>query len=180
MSVNCFLNIMHPYAVTSEPPLVRDVASVRRPLLMISVTVMSMTGLNLTFWRRDFWSILTTSKYLFQRPLGRAWRLLVFLDLRFITQDGIKQRTVNFYLPVVADETIFTKLVHEEADARPGGADHIGQCFLTKIDRDRLSYSLLAEICEEKEKPSEAPFARIEELVDQIVFDSTVARQKIG
>src|ERR1700722_14406840 len=89
---------------------------------------------------------------LFRRSQERAWRLPVFIDLRLVTQDSIQQRAVNFYLSVVADETIFTKLVHEEADARPGPADHLRQGFLTEADGDRLRDSLLSEIRQKQEK----------------------------
>jgi hypothetical protein len=38
--------------------------------------------------------------------------------------------------------------------------------FLTKRSHDRLRPAFLAEICKQKEKPGEALFARIEQLID--------------
>jgi hypothetical protein len=36
----------------------------------------------------------------------------------------------------------------------------------------------VAEICQQKEKPGEALFARIEQLIDQVLFNSTVPSQR--
>ena len=38
-----------------------------------------------------------------------------------------KHRTVNLDMPVVADQAQFAKLVHEMADAGPGGTDHFAR-----------------------------------------------------
>ncbi len=72
-------------------------------------------------------------------------RLFFFPDLRLVMQHRVKQRTMDLYLSVVADEASFPKPVHEKADARSGGADHIGQYFLTERHRDGLR-AFFAEI----------------------------------
>src|SRR5215212_3456298 len=71
-------------------------------------------------------------------PRRPADRLLVFPDLRLFAQHRVQQRTVDLDLAVVVDVSLLPELVHEEADARSGGADHLGQRFLTEVDRDRL------------------------------------------
>jgi hypothetical protein len=36
-------------------------------------------------------------------------------------------------MSIVVNEPQFTELVHEMADARPGRADHLGECFLIDL-----------------------------------------------
>jgi BarA-like signal transduction histidine kinase len=69
---------------------------------------------------------------------------------------------MDFQLSVVFDKTQFAESVHEKTHARSGRADHLRQCFLAKLSHDRLRPTFLAEICKQKEKSSEALFARIE------------------
>src|SRR5260370_21103267 len=61
----------------------------------------------------------------------------------------------------VFDKTQFAEFVHEKAHARSGRANHLRQCFLTKLSHDRLRPAFLAEICKQKEKSGETLFARI-------------------
>lgn len=49
-------------------------------------------------------------------------------------------------MPVVADKAQLAKLVHEMTDAGAGGADDLGQRFLTDIRADRLRAAFLPEI----------------------------------
>src|SRR5260370_27524880 len=106
-------------------------------------------------------------------------RLLILLYLRLIAQHGVQKRRVNLDFSVVVDESLFPELVHEEADAGSGGADHFGQRFLTKRDRNRLS-AFPAEIGEQQKQACQASFAGIEQLVDQVVFDPAISRQQVG
>ena len=106
-------------------------------------------------------------------------RLLVFFNLRLVAQDCVQQRAVNFNCSIVADEAAFSKLIHKETYARPGRTDHFSQRPLTQNNRDRMCDPLFAEIREKQEKPCESSFARIEELVDQIVLNPAIARQEI-
>src|SRR3979411_484255 len=80
---------------------------------------------------------------------------------------------------VVFDEAQFAEFVHEKAHPRSGRANHLRQRFLTERSHDRLRLAFLPEICKQKEKPSETLFARIEQLVDQVLFDSAVPSQQI-
>src|ERR1700689_1922916 len=82
-------------------------------------------------------------------------------------------------MPIVIDEAQFTKFVHEKADAGSGSADHIGQCLLTDVWTDRLRSAFLAEIRQQQEQARKPPLARIEQLVDQILLDPSVAGQEI-
>src|SRR5947209_645513 len=86
---------------------------------------------------------------------------------------------MDFQFSVVFDETQFAEFVHEKAHARSGRADHLRQRFLTELSHDRLRPAFLAEIRKQKEKSGEALFARIEQLVDQVLFNSTVPSQQI-
>ncbi len=93
--------------------------------------------------------------------LNSAWllcRLLVVLNLRLVAQNGVQQRAMNLYFSVVADDPLFSKLVHEEADAGPRRADHFRQRFLTEGHRDRRSAAFLAEIRQQQQQTREASF----------------------
>ena len=65
-------------------------------------------------------------------------------------------------MPVVADEAQLAKLVHEMTDAGAGGADHLGQSFLTDIRADRLRAAFLSKIRQEKQQASQSFLTRIE------------------
>ena len=82
-----------------------------------------------------------------------------------------------FQFPIVADIAQFTEFVHEEAHARSGRADHLRERLLAKLSDDRLRLAVLAEICKKKQKAGEALFARIKQLVDQVLFNSAVPTQ---
>src|SRR6202048_4353414 len=97
--------------------------------------------------------------------------------LGLVEQDHVQQGIMDLDFSVVFDKTQFAELVHEKADARSGRADHLRQGFLTKLSHDRLRLALLAEICKQKEKSGKTLLARIKQLVDQVLFNSTVPRQ---
>src|SRR3981189_2423182 len=109
-------------------------------------------------------------------PLRGSARISRF-DRGLVVQNHVQQGIMDFQSSVVFDKTQFAEFVHEKAHARSGRADHLRQSFLTKLSHDRLWPAFLAEICKEKEKPGEALFARIEQLVDQVLFNSTVPSQ---
>ena len=93
---------------------------------------------------------------------------------RPLMQDRAKQGTVYFDMPVVADKPELAKLVHEVADPGSRGPDHFRQGCLTDVRTDRLRAALLAEIREQQEQPCKSPLARIEELVDEVLFNPAV------
>src|SRR6202047_2431888 len=80
---------------------------------------------------------------------------------------------------VVFDKTQFAESVHEKAHTRSGRANHLRQRFLTERSHDRLRSAFLAEICKQKKKSGETLFARIKQLVDQVLFNATVPSQQI-
>src|ERR1700732_1481670 len=106
--------------------------------------------------------------------------LFFLVDLGLLAQHRIEQRTVNFDLSIVVDETVFAELVHEKTYPRTRGADHFRQRLLTERHRHRRRIAFLAEIGEQQEQAGPTPLAGIEELVDQVVFDPAVSRQQIG
>ena len=64
------------------------------------------------------------------------------MQLRLVAQHSVQQRTVDFDVPVVADQAKLSELVHELTDARSGGANHPRQGFLADIRGDRLRLAL--------------------------------------
>ncbi len=90
-------------------------------------------------------------------------------------QDSVQQRLVNVNFSVVADEAQLAEFIHEETDARSRCPDHLCESFLADLDIDRLRAALLGEMREKQKKASQSAFARIEQLVDQILFDPAIA-----
>jgi hypothetical protein len=45
---------------------------------------------------------------------------------------------MDFELAVVVNKAQLTKLIHEMADARAGGTDHLSQCLLADLCDQRL------------------------------------------
>ena len=84
---------------------------------------------------------------------------------------------MDFQFSIVFDVTQFAEFIHEMAHTRSGRADHLREDFLTKLSDDRFRCVFLAKIRKEKENASEALFARIEQLVDQVLFNSTIPTQ---
>src|SRR5216684_4139265 len=97
------------------------------------------------------------------KTLSGSARIPLF-DLGLVVQNHVQQGIMDFQFSVVFDEAQFAEFVHEKAYARSSRAD-------------RLRPAFLAEICKQKEETSEALFARIEQLVDQVLFNSTVPSQ---
>ena len=60
-------------------------------------------------------------------------------------QNYIEQRAVDLQSAVVVDETQFSEPVHEIADSRTSGADHLCQRFLANPGNHRLRNAFLAE-----------------------------------
>ncbi len=53
-----------------------------------------------------------------------------------VVKDNAEEGTVHVQSAVVFQEAQFSELVHEEMDAGPRGADHLGQRFLTDLRND--------------------------------------------
>ena len=80
---------------------------------------------------------------------------------------------------IVVDEAQPAELIQKETHPGPGGADHLGERFLTDSRNHRLRLPFLVKVGQQQEHPRQPLFARIEELIDQIRFDPTVAGQQI-
>src|SRR5690242_5233927 len=70
----------------------------------------------------------------------------VLEDPGLVGENDAEQRGVNFKLPIVIYEAQSPELVHEKADARAGGADHVRKGLLADFRDDRLRAPFLAEI----------------------------------
>jgi hypothetical protein len=81
---------------------------------------------------------------------------------------------------VVLNKAELPKLIEKETNARPRGADHFGQRFLTHLGNGRLRWCVFAEVGLQQENPGESLLAGIEELIHQIFLDSDVAREQIA
>ena len=62
--------------------------------------------------------------------------------------------------------------------ARPGRPDHLGKDLLTDLCRDHLWPAFLSEVRQQKEKPCEALFTGVEQLIDKVLFNTAVARER--
>ena len=84
---------------------------------------------------------------------------------------------MNTNAAVVFDVAELSEAIHEEADARPRGADHLGKSLLGDRRKQRLRLARTAKIRQEQERPRQAPFAGIEELIDEIRLGSDASGQ---
>src|SRR6202023_3532736 len=108
----------------------------------------------------------------------RQWWQLSF-NLRLIVENHVQQGTVDLDAAVVVNKTQFQKFVHEKTHARSRRADHLRQCLLADFRDDWLRPTFLAKICQKQKDPRQPFLARIEQLIDQVLLDTTVARQEI-
>ena len=76
------------------------------------------------------------------------------------------------------NEAQFSEPVHEEADPRPGRADHFRQHLLTDLGDYRLGFAFLAKMGEQQKDPGQPLLARIEKLINQIFFVPDVPRKQ--
>ena len=95
-------------------------------------------------------------------------------------ENYIEQRAVDLEAAVVVNKAELSEPIHEEADPRAGCADHFRQRFLTDLGHYSLGRPFLPEMSEQQKNPCQPLFARIEKLVNQILFVTDVPRQQIG
>ena len=72
----------------------------------------------------------------------------------------------------VINEPQLAELIHKETDARAGGADHLGQRFLTDLRNDRLRLTFLPKVGQQQQCSRQPLLAGIEELIHQILLDA--------
>src|SRR5882757_4112769 len=99
---------------------------------------------------------------------------------RLVPQDDTQQRAVNLQMAVVLDEAQLPEFVHELADTGTCRADDLSQCLLADRGGDRLRPAVLTEIRKNEQRTCKALFARVEELVDEVLLDPAVAGQQVG
>jgi hypothetical protein len=73
----------------------------------------------------------------------------------------------------------FAKSVHEKAHARARRADHLRERLLADIRNHRLLSSFLAKVRQQKQHPGKAFLTRIEQVIDQVLFDPDGPGQKM-
>ena len=74
-------------------------------------------------------------------------------------------------LAIVVDKAKFSKLVHEMAHARTRRSDHFGKQLLVYLCDDWLGSAVFAEIGKHQKRARQALLARIEQLIDQVLFN---------
>jgi hypothetical protein len=72
------------------------------------------------------------------------------------------------------DEAQFPEFVHEKIHPRPRCANHFRQHLLRYFGKHLLWLGFLAIPSEQQKSPGQPFLARIEKLIDQILFDSDV------
>jgi hypothetical protein len=72
-----------------------------------------------------------------------------------VGQYDAQQRTVDFDMAVVADETCLSKFIHEMAHAGSGCANHLGKHFLTDLCNHRVGRAYFAKIGQQQEQTGE-------------------------
>src|SRR4030081_1675627 len=123
--------------------------------------------------------------YLLEAALGTTFRRQpknrhAWEKSQLVVKNDIQKGTVDLQPTVVVDETQLPEAVQEEIHSGAGGADHLCQSRLTDLGNDSLWLSLLAEVSQQEKDPRSSLFARIEKLVDQILFVTDVPAQQIG
>src|SRR6202162_1729019 len=82
-------------------------------------------------------------------------------------------------MAIVVNEAQLSKFVHEKAHARSRRADHLRQRLLADFGYDWLRPTFLAKIRQKQKDPCQPFLARIEQLIDQVLLDTTVASQEV-
>src|SRR6185437_7181351 len=100
--------------------------------------------------------------------------------LSSIVKNNIQKRTVDTQLAVVLDEPQFAKAIHEEAHPGAGGANHLGEGFLADFGNHGLWSPFFAEPGKQQQRPRQAFFAGVEELINQIFLKTNVTGQQIA
>src|SRR5467141_5101136 len=117
----------------------------------------------------------------YQNPVVQGYliRHRIYEKEYLVVQDHAQEGIVDVDLAVVLDEPEFPEFVHEKIDPRPRCPDHLRQRFLRHFGKHLLRLVLRA-IARQQQQRARQPFlAPIEQLVDQVLFDSYVSRQHI-
>src|SRR6266850_2825958 len=90
-----------------------------------------------------------------------------------LVQDHSQEGIVDLDLAVVLDEAEFPEFVHEEIDSRPRRANHLRQHPLRYFGKHLLRMASRAVVREQQQGARQPFLAGIEELVDQVLLDSS-------
>jgi len=95
-------------------------------------------------------------------------------ELSLLVQNNRKQRLVDLDLAVVFDEPQFSELVHEEIHSGTRGSHHARQSVLGDFRQYAIRLVLFAIARQQQKRSRKAFFAGVEELIDQVFFDSDI------
>src|SRR6267378_3201780 len=99
-----------------------------------------------------------------------------------VVQDDAQQRAVDLEreVAVVFDEAESLEFIQKEIHTRARRPDHFRQRRLRHLRHHANRLVLFPIACEQKERAGQPLLARVEELIDQVLFDPDVARQHVG
>jgi hypothetical protein len=80
---------------------------------------------------------------------------------------------------VVLDEAELPKSVHEEADSRTGGPDHLSELLLAQPGDRHFGHSFFSELRHQQKNSGEPLFAGVEQLINQIILIPDVSPQQV-
>src|ERR1700730_13782214 len=97
---------------------------------------------------------------------------------RSIMQDDVQERAMYLDVSVVFNKSQVPEFVHERVDAATCRSDHLGQSFLADLGNDELRFARLAELRQQQKDAGQTFFARIEQLIGEVLFDPDVPLQQ--
>jgi hypothetical protein len=98
-----------------------------------------------------------------------------------LVQHDLQEFTVNGQSApaLVVHQAELPELTQEMADARPGGAHHLGQVFLINPGKHSIGSTSRAQLRESQENPGQAPLTKIEESIREVFFHSHYACKQV-
>ena len=100
--------------------------------------------------------------------------------MRSFIQNEVQQAFLNFQFAVVFDQTQLTKFIHENIHARPSRSNQRRKRFLVHLYWYRFLTDVVAIIGQQQKSSRQPHLAGIEQLVDQVRFNSGGPSQKMG
>ena len=97
-----------------------------------------------------------------------------------VVQDNAEEGIVDVDFAVVFDETHFPEFVHEKIDSRPSGANHLREHLLRYFGEPLVRTASRAIVCEQQQVRASRFSRGVEELIDQVRFDSEISRQHVA
>jgi hypothetical protein len=94
-------------------------------------------------------------------------------------KNNIQKRTVDAQFTVVFDKTQLSEPIHEEAEPRAGGANHLREGLLADLGNHCLWRPVFAELGEQQQGACQAFFAGVEKMINQIFLETNVTGQQV-